>query len=252
MALAARLKLQRKQPRAAVQEANAVNQAKSDFLTTMSHELRTPMNGVLGMAELLADTPLTPEQLVCVLTIQDSGSALLNLINDILELSKVEAGKLELEQVPFEPLVEAEKVIELLYPKASAQGHILCLHVGDGVPRRVLGDPARLRQLLLTAEQCEKVFEAFQQADTATNRKYGGTGLCLTICRRLTERMGGSVQCTSEVKTGSRFQITVAMEELPSSLSLVSLDNTKPSRVAVKLAPRRRRESATRSRGPSR
>jgi signal transduction histidine kinase/DNA-binding response OmpR family regulator len=130
------------------EKAEAANRAKSQFLANMSHEIRTPMNGVLGMSELLADTPLTDEQRQCADTIRVSANALLDVINDILDFSKIEAGRLELESVEFNPRDVAEHVAVLLAPRAHQKGVELLCHIDDDVPPSVLGDPGRLRQIL--------------------------------------------------------------------------------------------------------
>ena len=130
------------------EHAESAARAKSEFLATMSHEVRTPMNGVLGIAELLLDTPLSADQRDYVETILRSGQALLEILNDILDLSKIEAGKLDLESIAFDPVQALDDVMALSGPRASAKGLVLESRVAPDVPRDVIGDPGRLRQVL--------------------------------------------------------------------------------------------------------
>jgi CheY-like chemotaxis protein len=128
--------------------AEAANHAKSDFLANMSHEIRTPMNGVLGMAELLSDTPMSDEQREMVTTIRRSGDGLLTIINDILDFSKIEAGKLSLEEIPFDLHLTVRDIVELMAPRVESRGVELVCRIAPGVPARVVGDPGRVRQVL--------------------------------------------------------------------------------------------------------
>lgn len=224
--------------------AEAATQAKSTFLATMSHEIRTPMNGLMSMAELLGLTRLDGEQRRMARIITDSATALLTIINDILDFSKIEAGKLEIEQVEFSLMDVVNGSAELLAPRAESKGLDILVDIDTGLVDRRLGDPTRLRQILLnlggnavkfteagsvglkvtaleetdvlrfevsdtgiglTPEQRGKLFQAFVQADTSTSRKFGGTGLGLSICQRLTELMDGRIGADSVIGEGSVF-----------------------------------------------
>jgi len=225
--------------------AEAATQAKSTFLATMSHEIRTPMNGVMSMAELLGLTKLDGEQRRMAKVITDSATALLTIINDILDFSKIEAGKLEIETVEFSLMDVVNGSAELLAPRAEDKGLELIVDIDPSLVDGRLGDPTRVRQILLnlggnavkftergaigitvsrvdgtddrlrfavsdtgiglTEEQQGRLFRAFEQADSSTSRKYGGTGLGLSICQRLSELMGGAIGVDSVAGDGSTF-----------------------------------------------
>ncbi|MCB1390912.1 MAG: PAS domain S-box protein [Rhodobacteraceae bacterium] len=234
---------------AATERAEAGSQAKSRFLANMSHELRTPLTGVLGMAELLVDTVLTDRQREMVDTIRDSGEGLLAILNDILDLAKIEAGKMAIESEPFVPAEILARVRALFAPRAAAAGLEFRLDLREGCHLPRLGDANRLLQVLhnlvgnaikftqsgsvtvsagtqpddadrlavevldtgigMTAEQMSKVFEEFEQAESSTARRFGGTGLGLSITRRLTMLMGGTISLESHPRQGTRVVLSL-------------------------------------------
>jgi len=230
-------------------EAILASQAKSAFLAMMSHELRTPMNGVLGMARALKDGPLDRRQGEQVEMLIRSGDTLMAILNDILDLSKVEAGKLELDEVVFDLQDLAERVRELWQEAAAAKNLRLVCVVDPATPRWVTGDPTRIRQIMLnlvsnalkfTAEGCVRValrpargegveiavddtgvgmsaeqqarlFQPFTQGDLTVARRFGGTGLGLAICRQLADLMGGYIVVESAEGEGSTFRVTLPL-----------------------------------------
>jgi PAS domain S-box-containing protein len=234
--------------------AESASRTKSDFLASMSHEIRTPMNAIMGIADLLAKTTLTSEQNKYVQIFRRSGDNLLNLINDILDLSKVEASQLDLERIGFSLSDHLEKVIEMVAPRAHEKNLNLVCEIAPGVSNDLVGDPTRLRQVLLNllgnaikfteagsvslkvepdadrsvptalrftvadtgigiaGDKLASIFERFTQADSSTTRRFGGSGLGLTISRRLVELMGGSIWVTSAVDKGSTFGFAVPFE----------------------------------------
>ncbi len=236
--------------RLAKEEAENANAAKSDFLATMSHEIRTPMNGMMVMAEMLASADLSTRHRRYAEIISRSGASLLTIINDILDLSKIEAGKLDLETVPFSPERMVEDVASLFWEKARSKGLELAIRVAPETPELVLGDPTRLNQVItnlvnnalkftdkggvsvdlsasttgeraslriavtdtgvgIEQHRINAIFEAFSQADQSTTRRFGGTGLGLTVCKRLVDAMGGEIIVTSRIGEGSTFAVAV-------------------------------------------
>jgi len=268
------LRKARGEARAGAIAAEAANAAKSTFLATMSHEIRTPLNGVLGMAQAMAGDELSERQRDRLSVIHRSGEALLAILNDVLDLSKIEAGKLELEHMEFELAEVARGAYSAFTALANKKGLSFALDI-EGARGRYLGDPTRLRQILynlisnalkfteqgeirvtairdgdmlelsvrdtgvgIARENLAKLFAKFDQLDSSTTRRFGGTGLGLAICRELAVLMQGEIAVESELGLGSKFTLRVPLERVGDERPIATMAEARSSAEAPDIALR--------------
>jgi len=227
--------------------SEAANVSKTEFLANMSHEIRTPMNGIIGAADMLKLTELNGDQKKFLGIISDSSRSLLNIINDILDLSKIEEDRVELEQIPMDLFCMTSKTIEMLSIRAEQKGLMLIKQIGKDCPQFIMGDPTRIGQILtnvisnaikftdegsvtielsrrddkhinfsikdtgmgIAGHKQKDIFDSFSQSDSSTTRKYGGTGLGLSITKKLINMMDGEIQVSSRVNEGSIFSFYI-------------------------------------------
>ncbi|QUD86603.1 ATP-binding protein [Phenylobacterium montanum] len=247
------MKRQAAELEAALRRAEAASSAKDEFLANMSHEIRTPLNGVLGLAEVLRRTSLDPMQRDLVGVIVSSAGALNQILADVLDLSRLEAGRIEIESRPFDLGELLRETAALFAPTARGKGLALACEIAPDVQRRVVGDPTRLKQILanllsnavkfteagsvtlsadraargevrfevadtgigFTPTEAARLFERFQQADGSITRRFGGTGLGLSICRQLVELMGGRIAAAGSPGEGACFTLLLPLAEAP-------------------------------------
>ncbi|MFW6237190.1 MAG: response regulator, partial [Desulfosudaceae bacterium] len=255
----ARLKETVDQVNAMMEDVRQTAKAKSNLLADISHEIRTPLTGILGFTDILLATELDPEQANYAKNIKMSGEVILSLINDFLDSAKVEAGKMQLEKIPFDPAEVCYDVCDLIRPRLYGKPVELLCRIGDQVPPRLIGDPHRFRQVLLNLmsnaakftksgeielsleteivgdasgtasvraavrdtgiglapDNMEAIFEPFRQSRNSVSREYGGTGLGLFLCKRISQMMDGDIRVTSRHGAGSTFSFLAVMKVAP-------------------------------------
>ena len=255
----ARLKETVDQVNAMMEDVRQTAKAKSNLLADISHEIRTPLTGILGFTDILLATEMDPEQASYAKNIKMSGEVILSLINDFLDSAKVEAGKMQLEEIPFDPAEVCYDVCDLIRPRLYGKAVELLCRIGDQVPSRLIGDPHRFRQVLLNLmsnaakftksgeielsletegagdasgaasvrvavrdtgiglapDNMAAIFEPFRQSRNSVSREYGGTGLGLFLCKRISQMMDGDIRVTSRHGVGSTFTFLAVMRVAP-------------------------------------
>lgn len=251
-----RLKQTVEQVNAMMEDISQTSRAKSNLLADISHEIRTPLTGIMGFTDILLATQLDPEQTNYARNIRMSGEVILSLINDFLDSAKVEAGRMQLEEIPFDPAGVCYDVCDLIRPRLYGKPVELLCRVEKDVPARLIGDPHRFRQVLLnlmsnaakftesgeielslavtrseqtedtvavhvsvrdtgiglSSDNMEAIFEPFRQSRDSVSREYGGTGLGLFLCKKISQMMGGDIQVTSQAGSGSVFSFLATMK----------------------------------------
>ena len=272
---------EKRQAQAALEEARdaaeASSRAKSQFLATVSHEIRTPLNGVLGMTNLLAETPLNKEQQSYLRTIQSSGEILRRVIDDVLDFSRIEAGKLTITPLAIDVVAAVQDVVSLFEGRANEKGIALGMDWGGIESLHVYADPARVKQVIanlianavkfteeggvqvtatlvretkaavllridvidsgigISADRVEPIFEGFTQADNSMVRRFGGSGLGLTISKRLTDLMGGRIGVESTPGLGSRFWVELPLSRISAATAKKAAEHRDVSLEGVRV-----------------